>query len=432
MRPQTIGIVGLGIAGSAAACLLARQGHRITVLERAPRVGPVGTGILLQLSGQVVLHRLGLLEQVLAASEPLSGLHAFLPSGRTLIHLRYADTTPEHCGYGVHRGTLFELLHRAAQADGVEIILDREITGYRVVNDGTGQRGSDRVYAFTASGEQHGPFDFLIAADGSRSQLRGQVVVRCRTKEYHYGALWLLGRNTQVHGYLHQIVSGTDRLLGLLPVGGQRCTLFWGIRNSELPALRERGVTAFRDEVLRLSPLAEETLQDIDSFDQVAFTTYRHAVPKQSFNAHVICLGDSAHAMSPHLGQGANLALLDAAHFADAIQSSQSLAEATFRFHRARYRTVRYYARLSRLLTPFFQSDVGLLGWARNIALPLMTSIPPLRREMTRSLAGIKRGFFARNFDHAMLKIVEKTPQIVAAKGENLPGSVDFPIEADI
>jgi hypothetical protein len=51
---------------------------------------------------------------------------------------------------------------------------------------------------------------------------------------------------------------------------------------------------------------------------------------------------------------------------------------------------------------------------------------------MTRSLAGIKRGFFARNFDHAMLKIVEKTPQIVAAKGENLPGSVDFPIEADI
>src|SRR5579871_1210394 len=107
-RQYRIGIVGFGIAGGAAACLLARLGHLVTIFERAPQVGPVGTGLLLQLSGQTVLHRLGLLEQVLATSEPLTGLHACLPNGRTIIRTRYAEATGAHCGYGVLRGTLFE------------------------------------------------------------------------------------------------------------------------------------------------------------------------------------------------------------------------------------------------------------------------------------------------------------------------------------
>jgi 2-polyprenyl-6-methoxyphenol hydroxylase-like FAD-dependent oxidoreductase len=394
-RQYRIGIVGLGIAGGAAACLLARQGHRVTIFERASQVGPVGTGLLLQLSGQTVLHRLGLLEQVLATSEPLTGLHAFMPDGRTLIHLRYAEATHGYCGYGVHRGTLFETLHGAASADGVRVSLDHEIRDWR--------EEGDRVYAVTAAGEERGPFDFLIAADGSRSHLRRRIVPNCPTTAYSYGALWMLGRNTQVRGHLHQVISGTQKLLGLLPVGGERCTLFWGIRQDAIPALHERGFAAWREEVVRLCPLAEETLADVEGFEQVAFTTYRHSVPGRAFHSHVVCLGDAAHSMSPHLGQGANLALLDAAHFADALQQTESFAEATAYYHRAHHAGVRYYATLSRFLTPFFQSDRSLLGWGRNIALPLMGGIPPLRREMTRAMAGIKRGLLASNLDYEAL-----------------------------
>jgi len=50
-----IGVVGCGVAGTTSAYLLARDGHQITLLERAPKLGPIGAGILLQCSGQAVL-----------------------------------------------------------------------------------------------------------------------------------------------------------------------------------------------------------------------------------------------------------------------------------------------------------------------------------------------------------------------------------------
>ena len=55
MKPLHIAIVGYGTAGQAAALLLARDGHRVEVFERAPEPGPVGAGFLLQPTGLQVL-----------------------------------------------------------------------------------------------------------------------------------------------------------------------------------------------------------------------------------------------------------------------------------------------------------------------------------------------------------------------------------------
>ena len=67
MRRYTVGIVGLGVAGATAGLMLARQGHRVRVFEQTAEPGAVGAGVLLQPSGQMVLERLGLMEQVAAA-----------------------------------------------------------------------------------------------------------------------------------------------------------------------------------------------------------------------------------------------------------------------------------------------------------------------------------------------------------------------------
>ena len=108
MLPQRyqVGVVGFGVAGGALACLLGWAGHAVTIFEQAPTVGPVGTGLLLQPSGQGVLARLGLLDGIAAQSEPVHELNAFQPDGRTLIHLRYDEIAPGCRAYGVHRGTL--------------------------------------------------------------------------------------------------------------------------------------------------------------------------------------------------------------------------------------------------------------------------------------------------------------------------------------
>ena len=51
MRKRHIAIVGYGTAGQALALLLSRDGHAVEVFERAPQLGPVGAGFLLQPTG---------------------------------------------------------------------------------------------------------------------------------------------------------------------------------------------------------------------------------------------------------------------------------------------------------------------------------------------------------------------------------------------
>lgn len=381
-RSYRIGIIGFGVAGGALALLLARAGHDVTIFERAAHVGPVGTGLLLQPSGQLVLRQLGLLDQIADGSEPIYELRAFLADGRTLVRLPYADVAPGCHAYGVHRGTLFGALHAAIKDEArVSLKLGCEIVGRRTSGDNT--------FAVDASEAEHGSFDFLIGADGARSRARLALDEDGGGREYDYAALWAVGRNTRIHNRLHQVVDGTRSLVGLLPIGADRCTLFWGVRRDGWDALRARGFAAWRSELTRLCPEAGETIDDIGGFDRVTFTPYRHAVMRRFYDDRLICIGDAAHAMSPHLGQGANLALVDAACFADALARETDHESAFRRYARERRSHVRVYGLLSRLLTPFFQSESRLLGISRDIALPLMCRVPPVRRRMAAAVTGM-------------------------------------------
>ncbi|WP_396274503.1 NAD(P)-binding protein, partial [Hyphomonas sp.] len=65
-RTLSIGIAGAGIGGLAAAAFLARQGHRVTVFDQFEAAGPVGSGLMLQETGLVILAQLGLRERAQA------------------------------------------------------------------------------------------------------------------------------------------------------------------------------------------------------------------------------------------------------------------------------------------------------------------------------------------------------------------------------
>src|SRR5262245_5393009 len=107
-RAFRVGIVGFGVAGATTAFLLARDRHRVTLIERAVDVGPIGAGVLLQCSGQAVLRHLGVVDRVLAHATPIEELYARqFGSGSTLIRTRYGDYVPGYRAYGVHRGVLF-------------------------------------------------------------------------------------------------------------------------------------------------------------------------------------------------------------------------------------------------------------------------------------------------------------------------------------
>ncbi len=402
MRPLDVGIIGGGTAGCAAALVLARQGHRVTLYERVPDPGPVGAGISLQPTGQHVLHRLRLLDHVLARGARIDRLLCETASRRTIVSLAYRTCGEGYFGLGLHRGVLFEALWGAVLATssitvrtGVEIV-DLERT--RV------PRGRGLV---DREGGRHGPHELVVVADGARSQLRDDTSTSKRAVPYPWGALWFVGRDERPRDdartpLLHQVCDGTQRFLGMLPTGlgpgpiegkPPLVSLFWSIRTDTREAWRRRGLTAWKDEVRALAPEADGVLAQIEDEAQVLFAGYHDVVMHRWATRDVVYLGDAAHATSPQLGQGANLALWDAMELGDALATEpRDVAAALGRYSRAREQHLAYYQVTTRWLTPFFQSDATWLGPLRDVAMPLLCSVPFTARMMTRSMLGVASG----------------------------------------
>jgi len=386
----SICVIGGGTAGSAAALFLARAGHEVRVFERVADPKPVGAGIIVQPTGQAVLARLGLLERVAARAAVLDRLWLRTPRGRTLVDLHYAAVDPKWFGLGTHRGVLFEALYEAACAE-VSITTGVEIRKLR-------REGTQHVL-IDANGGEHGPFELVVVADGSISEVRAHAGVTTRDAAYPWGALWFVAPDPDrvFTRELYQVAAGTRALYGVLPTGvgpsGDTpvVSLFWSLAADQLDAWRARGLDSWKREVLALDPRIAFVLDHITEPEQLTFARYRDVKMREWHDRGVVFIGDAAHATSPQLGQGANLALVDAMVLADAV--AEAPGDAAFALYsRRRRRHLRHYQFMTRALTPFFQSSSRLHGWLRDWAFPIANALPPFRNHMIRTMAGVSLG----------------------------------------
>jgi len=368
-----VAIVGLGFGGGSLALLLSRQGHQVHLWERAAEPGPVGAGILLQPSGQAVLERLGLLPEVLAESQRFRALVARNQRGRVFMNLDLADLPT----YGLLRGQLFEPLYKALRETSVQLFTGREVLDV----DPEGRVLDELGW--------HAPFDLVVLANGGRSRLCSRVCRPGLDVAYDMGAMWYCGQSRFPGDHLFQVSQGTRHLCGLLPTGQGGCSFFWACTRAEYEACVQDGFSSWKRQVRQLAPEADELLEGLDP-SRVLYASYRHTWVPRLHRQHLVLLGDAAHAMSPHLGQGTNLALLDAFSLARSLEELP-LEQALPRYQRVRQRQLRLYSGLSLLLTPFFQSrlDPGL-SLGRDLALPLMLSIPWLRGAMRQAVYGLR------------------------------------------
>jgi len=383
--PYSIAIAGCGVAGLTAAMLLARQGHLVTLFEQSSQVGPAGAGVLLQPSGQLVLARLGLLDRVVARAQRIDHLHALTHRGTTLVDLPYGPVAPDLHAYGLHRGDLFAVLHQEAIDTNVVLVLNCRITRFI--------EGERSVELFDAHAKSRGKFDFLIAADGSRSELRRASGLAASVYEYPHGVLWALGHCSAITNKLHQITRGTRLLAGLLPMGEGRCSLFWSLRKIEKDALMQGDFAKWKQVGASAMPESQELLAGLSSFADTRFTTYLHVRMLRWHTQRFLLIGDAAHSMSPHLGQGLNLALLDGFTIAQAIAATLNPLEAFSLYSLLRRAHTDYYAMITYLLTPFFQSSGSIKGWARALALPILPGIPFIGSQMVLTMCGCKRSY---------------------------------------
>ncbi len=112
--------------------------------------------------------------------------------------------------------------------------------------------------------------------------------------------------------------------------------------------------------------------------------SYFHGTLRKPYGAAIAFIADAAHRSSPELGQGANVALLDAVALATTLTRKDPLPE----YARLRRWHLRSYQMLSAVLTPMYQSHSRILLPLRDHILAPMGRFAPVRASLTRLVSG--------------------------------------------
>ncbi|WP_298901762.1 NAD(P)/FAD-dependent oxidoreductase [uncultured Devosia sp.] len=372
-------MAGAGPGGLATALLLSRAGHRVRLFERFETPRPLGSGLMLQPTGLAVLAALGLAGEIAALGAPVERLIGTdAKSGRVVLDVGYRPLGPEVHAIAVHRAALFNVLHDAVVAERLPIRTGFVVEGLERSGGGQWLRGPQGL---------EGPFDLVVDALGSASPLKSEAKVPSRSRPLSFGAIW--GTVPWVDaGFrcdaLMQRYRKASIMIGVLPVGRQRrdgpelAAFFWSLRPERYAAVQAAGIDSWRDEVRGHWPETAPHLEAITDFEQMTLARYAHHTLQIPAGDGIAFIGDSAHSTSPQLGQGANMALLDAAALAEALAGAATIADALSSYARLRRWHVRLYQMLSLTLTPFYQSDGNLLPLLRDGLVSAAARVPPI------------------------------------------------------
>ncbi|WLS02631.1 FAD-dependent oxidoreductase [Shinella oryzae] len=398
MKPLDIGIAGAGPAGLAAALFLARAGHRVEIIERFAQPSPVGSGLLMQPTGLTVLDALGLSSTIHGLGNRIERLHgADARSGRTVLDVRYDALAGGRYGLAVHRAALFSTLHDAVVTERIAVR-----TGISLAKAETRQA---RTVLHDIDGEIVGDYDLVVDATGARSQLVAASVVAPAIRELPWGAFWA---TLDCDGIDHDPRALTQRydaakvMIGVLPVGrahpaeGRKVAFFWSLKIADADAVRQAGLARWKAGIADYWPETTPFLDQIADWDQLTLARYAHRTALPPHADGIVFIGDSAHSTSPQLGQGANMALLDAAALAHALSSAASVEEALAAYAAARRNHVRLFQLLSYVFTPFYQSDSRAIAWLRDRLVATVAKIPPAPQLLASIVSGTLADPFAR------------------------------------
>ncbi len=377
MEQLSVGIAGCGIGGLAAGSLLRQQGHAVTIFDQFDTPAPVGSGLMIQPVGMDVLDRIGAGEAVRRHAAPIARMYGS-ENGKTVLDVNYGKAR----GLAIHRASLFDALYQAAAKAGCQIISAARVTAAPLI-DGKRhiQLENDQTY----------PFDLVIDASGARS-----VLSPLKRKPLPFGALWASvdwAEGGKVPQQLTQRYHRASKMAGILPIGTlpgettQKAAIFWSLPVSDYPDWQETPLEDWKADVIRFWPSMAPFLDQIAHHNDMTFASYSHGTLYQPYDRALAYIGDAAHTTSPQLGQGANMALLDAQALAMALVALP-VESALRQYAQSRQRHLATYQGMSRYFTPVYQSNRLILPILRNTLFATVNKLMLTQRIMTRIVSG--------------------------------------------
>ncbi|HEY1670974.1 MAG TPA: FAD-dependent monooxygenase [Trebonia sp.] len=300
-------VVGGGIGGLATAAALTRAGIQVSVYEQAAELGEVGAGVLIGPNSVRLLHRLGLAEAIDEAGGWVGeGSTYYRHDGTRVAPVMTTDSSGWAAMYGMHRADLIDVL-RHAVAD------DRIHPGHRAVSF---EQDADRARVVFENGVV-AEADVVIAADGIHSAMRRFVTEPTApvfSGQISYRGVLDTARVPWWPARIFQVWMGEGKHVIVFPVRAGRMLNFVCFVPAD-EAMRESWSAPGDPEALRaafegFAAPVTSLLRQVDS--TFWWGLYDRGPLADWTRGRLALLGDAAHPMLPHLGQGANQSIEDA------------------------------------------------------------------------------------------------------------------------
>jgi 2-polyprenyl-6-methoxyphenol hydroxylase-like FAD-dependent oxidoreductase len=327
--PRTALIVGAGIGGLSAGIALRQAGWNIRIFERAATPRELGFGLALAPNAVEALGQLGLADVVLSRSfAPLVATAELRrPSGAVLKRAK----VPLAAALGGRMAIALRPALHGALLDAVgldSIAVGSEATGFR--------QAGDRVTLQLGNGAEIDG-DLVVGADGMWSVIRRQL----HPSEPPPRSSRIVVVRGAVHGALHHL-GGRAALMYLGPgiestlVRASDTGIYWFL--SLARELVPDGVQDPRDVLARLSPRFDATFRAVTGMtDDLRFDELFDRDPAPFWSiGRVTLLGDAAHPLLPHTGQGAAQAIVDGVTLSKALSADTDVQRALQSYERER------------------------------------------------------------------------------------------------
>ncbi|KAK5173242.1 uncharacterized protein LTR77_001923 [Saxophila tyrrhenica] len=368
----TIIIIGGGIAGLAAAIALARKGHKVTVFEANTSLSELGAGIQIQPNATRVLHHWGLQDEFRKWSNEPAVMKVLQYADSTVIG-EIAHNPMQIWEYGYphwqcYRPDLQRLLYDAAVAAGADVRFGQKVADVDV----------DQGIVVLADGKRE-EADLVVAADGILSKFRHLLpgnsdakAVTCN--EYCFRTV-VPKERMDSNPETAELMKGEDSMVWVGPgvavlgytVSGGRYynTLISCPTPCEVPVGRwgEPGdVGEARELVKDFCPAVRKIWSYVNETVLWTLGEVPRIASYTSTTGRFVLVGDGAHAIVPHAGQGGGSALEDAAalgEFVSAARDVRDLASKMQMFQDFRQPRMEYMRTMARGNQTFMSLDDG-------------------------------------------------------------------------
>ena len=315
-------VVGGGLGGMAAAVALRQAGIDVQVHEQAQQLTEVGAGVSLAPNGLRMLERLGLGEAVERVGVRYMSNQLLLSDGRPARHEPHHFSQPG-TNVGIHRADLLAML--AAQLPPGTVRTGHRCTGF---SQDAGTATVSFADGTTATA------DVVIGADGIHSVLQGFVVTPA--KPVFSGVVAHRGLVPRIDTYRADAIQmwvGESKHFLVFPVRAGQLLNYVGFVPSDT-SVRESwsaggDPAALAAHFAGWDPVIGRIIAAISGPGGSGFQwgMYDRAPLPRWSSGRLTLLGDAAHPMLPHLGQGVNQALEDAVALATLLRASASSHE---------------------------------------------------------------------------------------------------------